>query len=73
MIKWIEKGKWCYEQNKERPQKQLVIDTEDYLKKKKIRKREYARNRYRNMSQEDKQKLRERQQNQIQGMFQNKL
>ena len=36
--KLIGKGKWYFKENKERLQKWLVIDTKDYLKKKKIRK-----------------------------------
>ena len=35
------------------------INTEIYLKKKKVKKSEYGRNRYHNMSKEKKQKLKE--------------
>ena len=35
------------------------INTKTYLKKKKIKKREHRRNRYRNMSEEKKQRLKE--------------
>ena len=42
------------------------INTETYLKKKKIKK-EYGKNRYRNMSEEKKQRLREYQQNYHEG------
>ena len=39
------------------------INTEIYLKKKKKEKREYGKNRYHNMSEEKKQKLKEYQKN----------
>ena len=39
------------------------INTEIYLKKKKNEKREYGKNRYHNMSEEKKQKLKEYQKN----------
>ena len=39
------------------------INKEIYLKKKKNKKREYGRNRYHNMSEEKKQKLKEYQKN----------
>ena len=42
------------------------INTETYLKKKKIKK-EYGKNRYRNMSEEKQQRLREYQQNYHEG------
>ena len=50
-----------YENEKERLREQ-ARDTETYLKKKKI-KREYGKNRYRNMSEEKKQRLKEYQKN----------
>ena len=39
------------------------INTQTYLKKVKIKKREYGKNRYRSMSEEKKQKLKEYQKN----------
>ena len=43
------------------------INTEIYPKKKKNKKREYGRNRYHNMSEEKKQKLKEYQKNYCEG------
>ena len=43
--------------------KWLVIDSNNYLKKKKNMKRECARNRYCNMCEKDKQKLKESKEN----------
>ena len=40
-------------------EKQQRINIENYLKKKKYIKREYGRNRYHNMSKEDKRRLKE--------------
>ena len=39
------------------------IDTETYLKKKEIKKREYGKKRYHNLSEEKKQRLKEYQKN----------
>ena len=39
--------------------KWIEVNTEDYLRKKKLKKIEYVKSRYRNMSEEDKQKVEE--------------
>ena len=49
-----EKSRQLDKQNKGGYKKWLVIDTKDYLNKKKNGKGEYARNRYRDMSKEEK-------------------
>lgn len=51
--------------------KWLVIHAEDYLKKGKIR--ENTRNRYHNVSDKDRQKLREYKKDQVRGMCQKEL
>lgn len=51
-----EKAKNYYKDNTERLQK---INIKNYLKKKNKQKRKYGRNQYRNMSEEDRQKLRD--------------
>ena len=53
----LNKAKDYYKNNKER------LNTETYLKKKKENEREYWKNRYHNMSEEKKQKLKEYQKN----------
>ena len=50
-----------YKNDKERLRKQARVNTEVYLKKKK--KRKYGRNRYKTMSKEKKQELKEYQKN----------
>ena len=56
-----------YKENKEKLKKTDCKRYKGYLMKKRIKKRKYARDRYGNMSKEDKQKLRERKNNRIQG------
>ena len=46
-----------YQENKERLQKKLVKDIKIFLKKKKEKKRQYRRERYKNISGDEKQKL----------------
>ena len=54
----LNRAKNYYENDKERLRGQTKINTETYLKKKKNKKKiEYGRNRYNNMSEEKKQKL----------------
>ena len=59
----LSRSKDYYENNKERLRTKARINTETYLKKKKIKKREYGKNRYLNMSEEKKQRLKEYQKN----------
>ena len=54
----LNRAKDYYKNNKERPGYKQEINTETYPKKKKIKK-EYGKNRYRNMSGEKKQRLKE--------------
>ena len=59
----LNRPKDYYENNKEvLREREQKISIEKYLKKKNI-KREYGRNRYRNMSEEDKQRLKKYQRN----------
>ena len=59
----LDRAKYYYENNKEvLKEKEQIKSIENYLKKKNI-KREYGRNRYHNMSEEDKQRLKEYQRN----------
>ena len=53
------RAKDYYKYNKERLMIQAREITETYLKKNKIKRREYGKNRYRNMSEEQKPKLKE--------------
>ena len=46
-----------YQENKERLQKKLVKDIKMFLKKKKKKKQQYGRERYKNLSEDEKQKL----------------
>ena len=46
-----------YQENKERLQKKLVKDIKMFLKKKKKKKQQYSRERYKNLSEDEKQKL----------------
>ena len=55
----LNRAKDYYKYNKQRLMIQAREITETYLKKNKIKKREYAKNRYRNMSEEQKPKLKE--------------
>ena len=55
----LNRAKDYYENNKKKLKSKQKINTKTYLKKKKIKKREHRRNRYRNMSEEKKQRLKE--------------
>ena len=46
-----------YQDNKERLQKKLAEDMKVFLKKEKKKKRQYGRERYKNLSKDEKQKL----------------
>ena len=52
-----ERSKQHYQGNKERLLKLVEINRENYLKKKKLEKREFSRNQYQYMSAKDKQKI----------------
>ena len=56
-----------YEKIKKNWESKQKINIETYLKKKKNKKRIYGKNRYRNMSEEKKQKLKEYQNNYLRG------
>ena len=55
----LNRAKDYYENNKKKLKSKQKINTKTYLKKKKIKKREHRRNRYRNVSEEKKQRLKE--------------
>ena len=59
----LNRAKDYYENDQEKLRGKQEINTEIYLKKKKIKKREYGKNRYRNMSEQKKQRLKEYQKN----------
>ena len=48
-----------YQENKERLQKKLVKDIKVFLRKKKEKKQQYGRERYKNLSEDEKQNLAE--------------
>ena len=58
----LNRAKDYYENDKERLESKQEINTETYLKEKN-KKREYRKNRYHNMSEEKKQRLKEYQKN----------
>ena len=55
----LSRAKDYYENDKKRLREQARDNTETYLKKKKKKKREYGKNRYHNVSQEKKIRLKE--------------
>ena len=52
-----------YQENKERLQKKLVKDIKIFLRKKKEKKQQYGRERYKNLSEDEKQNLAEHRKN----------
>ena len=55
----LNRAKYYYGNDKERLRELREINIETYLKKKIYKKREYGKNRYHNMSEENKQRLKE--------------
>lgn len=71
--KYLGKGRPHYEKNKDRPRKMVRDRNEGLTKEWKGKQKEYARNRYWNISEEDRQKLKKLKKRQIQGLHQEKL